>query len=159
MCVGWVAVLSPDIRNWPVFKREGLTSSWAEWPSLVGKSVLFDLTDNFNTLNKSLQGKDQLVPQLYAHMKAFCVNAFMCICLFETHYVTLIHTSPRCLKSNALFQRPTFLLKIGSMCLWSHFSWQNSVSASKIFLPLRKKSSCSWLPSWWMQKKWKRVCN
>uniref|UniRef100_A0A671DNN0 SPIN-DOC-like zinc-finger domain-containing protein n=1 Tax=Rhinolophus ferrumequinum TaxID=59479 RepID=A0A671DNN0_RHIFE len=33
-----------------------------------------DLTEHLNTLNKNLQGKDQLVPQLPAHMKAFCVK-------------------------------------------------------------------------------------
>lgn len=41
---------------------------------MVGRpSILVDLTDHLTTLNKSLQGKEQLVPQLYAHMKAFCV--------------------------------------------------------------------------------------
>jgi len=33
-----------------------------------------------NTLNKNLQGKEQLVPHLYAHMKAFCTK----LRLFET---------------------------------------------------------------------------
>lgn len=41
---------------------------------LADLAFLVDLTGHLNTLNKSLQGKDQLVPQLYAHMKAFCVK-------------------------------------------------------------------------------------
>ncbi|XP_074498629.1 general transcription factor II-I repeat domain-containing protein 2-like [Sebastes fasciatus] len=47
---------------------------------LADLAFLVDLTGHLNTLNKSLQGKDQLVPQLYAHMKAFCVK----LRLFET---------------------------------------------------------------------------
>ena len=46
-------------------------------------AFLIDLTDHLNTLNKSLQGKDQLVPQLYAHMKALCVK----LRLFETTHL------------------------------------------------------------------------
>ncbi|KAM4629813.1 general transcription factor II-I repeat domain-containing protein 2-like [Polymixia lowei] len=38
---------------------------------LADLAFLVDLTDHLNTLNKRLQGKEQLVPQLYAHMKAF----------------------------------------------------------------------------------------
>ena len=38
---------------------------------LADLAFLVDLTGHRNTLNKSLQGKEQLVPQLYAHMKAF----------------------------------------------------------------------------------------
>lgn len=53
---------------------------------------------------------------------------------------------------NVLFQRTIFLLKGGNMCLWSHLSRQNSTSAFKTFLSLRKNSSCFRLPSWWMQK-------
>ncbi|KAK0141946.1 General transcription factor II-I repeat domain-containing protein 2 [Merluccius polli] len=45
---------------------------------------LVDLTDHLNTLKKSLQGKDQLVPQLHANMKAFCVK----LRLFETQLCT-----------------------------------------------------------------------
>ncbi|XP_065811264.1 general transcription factor II-I repeat domain-containing protein 2-like [Labrus bergylta] len=43
-------------------------------------AFLVDLTHHLNTLNKNLQGKEQLVPHLYAHMKAFCVK----LRLFET---------------------------------------------------------------------------
>ncbi|MCJ8731192.1 hypothetical protein PDJAM_G00196560 [Pangasius djambal] len=41
---------------------------------LADLAFLVDLTEHLNTLNKNLQGKDQLVPQLHAHMKAFCVK-------------------------------------------------------------------------------------
>uniref|UniRef100_A0A3B3TV26 SPIN-DOC-like zinc-finger domain-containing protein n=1 Tax=Poecilia latipinna TaxID=48699 RepID=A0A3B3TV26_9TELE len=47
---------------------------------LADLAFLVDLTHHLNTLNKNLQGKEQLVPQLYAHMKAFCVK----LRLFET---------------------------------------------------------------------------
>ncbi|KAJ8391904.1 hypothetical protein AAFF_G00083750 [Aldrovandia affinis] len=47
---------------------------------LADLAFLVDLIDHLNTLNKSLQGKEQLVTQLYAHMKAFCVK----LRLFET---------------------------------------------------------------------------
>ncbi|XP_072221995.1 general transcription factor II-I repeat domain-containing protein 2 [Leuresthes tenuis] len=47
---------------------------------LADLAFLVDLIGHLNTLNKSLQGKDQLVPQLYAHMKAFRAK----LCLFET---------------------------------------------------------------------------
>lgn len=43
-------------------------------------AFLVDLTNHLNTLNKSLRGKDQLVPQLCAYMKASCVK----LRLFET---------------------------------------------------------------------------
>ncbi|XP_042272649.1 general transcription factor II-I repeat domain-containing protein 2-like [Thunnus maccoyii] len=38
---------------------------------LADLAFLVYLTGHLNTLNKRLQGKEQLVPQLYAHMKAF----------------------------------------------------------------------------------------
>ncbi|XP_067930870.1 general transcription factor II-I repeat domain-containing protein 2A-like [Watersipora subatra] len=41
---------------------------------LADLAFLVDLTDHLTTLNKSLEGKDQLVPQLYEHMEAFCVK-------------------------------------------------------------------------------------
>ncbi|KAI3359992.1 hypothetical protein L3Q82_014321 [Scortum barcoo] len=41
---------------------------------LADLAFLVDLTHHLNTLNKSLQGKEQLVPHLYAHLKAFCVK-------------------------------------------------------------------------------------
>lgn len=41
---------------------------------LADLAFLVDLTSHLNTLNKNLQGKDQLVSQLYAHLKAFCVK-------------------------------------------------------------------------------------
>lgn len=47
---------------------------------LVDLAFLVDLTHHLNTLNKNLQGKEQLVSHLYAHMKAFCVK----LRLFET---------------------------------------------------------------------------
>nr|WPK86729.1 NLRC3-like protein 86 [Sebastes schlegelii] len=47
---------------------------------LADLAFLVDLTGHLNTLNKSLQGQDQLVPQLYTHIKAFCVK----LRLFET---------------------------------------------------------------------------
>ncbi|KAJ0069275.1 hypothetical protein NL108_003199 [Boleophthalmus pectinirostris] len=47
---------------------------------LANLTFLVDFTHHLNTLNKNLQGKEQLVPQLYAHLKAFCVK----LRLFET---------------------------------------------------------------------------
>uniref|UniRef100_A0A3B3UV06 DUF4371 domain-containing protein n=1 Tax=Poecilia latipinna TaxID=48699 RepID=A0A3B3UV06_9TELE len=47
---------------------------------LADLAFLVDLTHHVNTLNKNLQGKEQLLPQLYAHMKASCVK----LRLFET---------------------------------------------------------------------------
>uniref|UniRef100_A0AAR2IMY0 SPIN-DOC-like zinc-finger domain-containing protein n=1 Tax=Pygocentrus nattereri TaxID=42514 RepID=A0AAR2IMY0_PYGNA len=41
---------------------------------LADLTFLVDLTDHLTTLNKSLQGKEQFVPQLYVHMKTFCVK-------------------------------------------------------------------------------------
>ncbi|KAK2863732.1 hypothetical protein Q7C36_002886 [Tachysurus vachellii] len=38
---------------------------------LADLAFLVDLT-HLNTLNKNIQGKEQLVSHLYAHMKAFC---------------------------------------------------------------------------------------
>ena len=52
---------------------------------LADLAFLVDLTHHLNTLNKSLQGKEQLVPHLYAHMKAFCVK----LRLFETQLRTM----------------------------------------------------------------------
>lgn len=47
---------------------------------LADLAFLVDLTHHLYTLNKNLQGKEQRVPHLYAHMKAFCVK----LRLFET---------------------------------------------------------------------------
>lgn len=56
---------------------------------LSGPSV--DLTPHLHTLRKSLQGKEQLVPHLYVHMKAICLRcnneAFM------LHTSALLHTT------------------------------------------------------------------
>lgn len=41
---------------------------------LADLALLVDLTQHLNSLNKSLQGKDQLVPQMYTHVKAFSVK-------------------------------------------------------------------------------------
>ncbi|KAK7896643.1 hypothetical protein WMY93_021968 [Mugilogobius chulae] len=41
---------------------------------LANLAFLVDLTHHLNILNKNLQGKEQLVSHLYAHMKAFCVK-------------------------------------------------------------------------------------
>ncbi|XP_076864060.1 general transcription factor II-I repeat domain-containing protein 2A [Brachyhypopomus gauderio] len=41
---------------------------------LADLAFLVDLTGQLNTLNKSLQGKDALVSQMYAHMKSFAVK-------------------------------------------------------------------------------------
>ncbi|XP_076132871.1 general transcription factor II-I repeat domain-containing protein 2A-like [Alosa pseudoharengus] len=41
---------------------------------LADLAFLVDLTSHLNALNKSLQGKDQLVSHMYAHLKAFCVK-------------------------------------------------------------------------------------
>ncbi|KAK7891861.1 hypothetical protein WMY93_023824 [Mugilogobius chulae] len=52
---------------------------------LANLAFLVDLTHHLNTLNKNLQGKEQLVSHLYAHMKAFCVK----LRLFETQLRSL----------------------------------------------------------------------
>lgn len=41
---------------------------------LADLAFLVDLTSHLNALNKSLQGKDQLVSHMYSHLKAFCVK-------------------------------------------------------------------------------------
>lgn len=48
-----------------------------EITDLLWLAFLVDLTDHLNTLNKRLQGKKELVLQLYAHMKALC--AWRCL--------------------------------------------------------------------------------
>jgi len=112
---------------------------------LADLAFFVDLSDHLNTLNKSLQGKDQLVQQLYAHMKAFCVK----LRLFETQLRNFnVAHFPTLSKINIAFPKANVSAKK-----------RKSVSVSKIFLTFRKKSSCSRLPSWWMQKKWKRVYN
>ena len=60
-------------------ERDRLLHKLSDSLWLADLAFLVDLTNYVNALNKSLQGKDQLVPQLYAHMKAFCVT----LCLFE----------------------------------------------------------------------------
>ena len=70
---------------------------------LADLAFLVDLTNYLNTLNKRLQGKEQLVPQLYAHIKAFRAK----LRLFEsqlrnfnvTHFPTL--TEIKCAFPNA----------------------------------------------------------
>lgn len=47
---------------------------------LADLAFSFDLADQLNTLNKSPQGKEQIVHQLYTNMKEFCVK----FCVFES---------------------------------------------------------------------------
>lgn len=47
---------------------------------LTDLAFFVDLTHHLNTLNKSLQGTEHIVPLLYVHMKSFCVK----LRLFET---------------------------------------------------------------------------
>lgn len=60
---------------------------------LADLAFLVDLTEHLNTLNKNLQGKDHLAPQLHAHMKAFCVKLRLFepqLCTFNVaHFPTL----------------------------------------------------------------------
>lgn len=37
-------------------------------------AFLVDLTSHLNALNKSLQGKDQLISEMFAHLKSFAVK-------------------------------------------------------------------------------------
>lgn len=80
---------------------------------LADLAFLVDLTDHLTTLNKSLQGKEQLVPQLYALMKAFCVK----LNLFKTQLRNFNVVHFPTLRSELIIHRPTFLLKKGNMCL------------------------------------------
>ena len=60
------------------------------------------------------------------------VTPYSPVSLRHNDATSMLRTSQRCPTSDVLFQRPSFLLKRENMCLWSHLSWQNSVSASKI---------------------------
>ena len=46
-----------------------------------------DLTGHLNKLNRTFQGKDQFVSQLYGHLKAFCLK----LRLFETQLINFIN--------------------------------------------------------------------
>ena len=52
---------------------------------LADLAFLVDLTGHLNKLNRTFQGKDQLVSQLYGHLKAFCLK----FRLFETQLINL----------------------------------------------------------------------
>lgn len=86
---------------------------------LADLAFLVDLTDHLNTLNKRLQGKDQLVPQLYAHIKAFCAK----LCLFETqlsnfnvaHFPTLSEIKRASSKANLSAKKGKYVSVITSL--------------------------------------------
>lgn len=81
---------------------------------LADLASLVDVTEHLNTLNKNLQGKDQLIPQLHTHMKAFCVSSN---CLRHSCAPSMSRTYPHCPKSDLRFQGPISLIKRGNMCL------------------------------------------
>uniref|UniRef100_A0A3B5LSC0 HAT C-terminal dimerisation domain-containing protein n=1 Tax=Xiphophorus couchianus TaxID=32473 RepID=A0A3B5LSC0_9TELE len=63
-------------------------------------------TDHLNTPNKRLQGKEQLVPQLYVHMKAFRAK----LRLFESQLRNFnVAHFPTLTEINAHFQMPSSL--------------------------------------------------
>ncbi|XP_030613825.1 general transcription factor II-I repeat domain-containing protein 2 [Archocentrus centrarchus] len=86
---------------------------------LADLAFLVDLTDHLNSLNKSLQGKDQLVPQLYTQMKAFCVK----LRLFEAqlrnfnfaHFPTLSEIKSAFPKANLSLKKGKYLSVITSL--------------------------------------------
>lgn len=120
---------------------------------LADLAFLFDLTDHLTTPNNSLQGKEQLVPQLYAHMKAFCVK----LNLFKTplRNFNVVHF-PTLSEVRTAYPQANLSAKKREIRVCDYMSRN---SASRIFLSLKKKSSYLRLLSWWMPKKWKRICN
>uniref|UniRef100_A0A3P9HRP4 DUF4371 domain-containing protein n=1 Tax=Oryzias latipes TaxID=8090 RepID=A0A3P9HRP4_ORYLA len=82
---------------------------------LADLAFVVDLIHHLNTLNKKLQGKEQLVSHLYAHLKAFCVK----LRLFETQIRSLNAAHfPALSEIKSAFLRQTFLLKRRNMLLW-----------------------------------------
>ncbi len=56
-------------------KEKNLTLDQLNDPGwLADLAFLVDLTSHLNALNKSLQGKDQLISEMYAHLKSFSVK-------------------------------------------------------------------------------------
>lgn len=89
-------------------------------------AFLVDLTEHLNTLNKSLQGKDQLVPQLHAHMKASCVK----LQLFEAQLRTFNVTHfPTLSEIRSAFPKADLSDKKGEICVYDHISHDRIFSA------------------------------
>jgi len=81
---------------------------------LADLAFLVHLIGHLNTLNKNLQGKAQLVPQLYAHMKAFRAK----LRLFETQLSNFnVAHFPTLTEIKCAFPMSSSLLKWENMCL------------------------------------------
>lgn len=86
---------------------------------LADLAFLVDLTQHLNTLNKNLQGKDQLVSHLYAHVKAFRVK----LRLFEAqlrsfnvaHFPALLEIRTAFPKVNLLAKKEKYVSVITSL--------------------------------------------
>lgn len=76
----WILmVFFPEIRS---FERKGNLASFA------------DIIEHFNRLNKSIKGKDKVVPHLYGHMRAFYER----LCVFGTQLCNfnVVHLAMLC---------------------------------------------------------------
>lgn len=116
-----------------------------------------DLMSQLNTLNKSLQGKDQLVTLLYAHLQPFNVK----LRLFETqlHSFGVVHF-PILLELKATFPNANLFCEKGEICVGDHISSERTqISASKTLLPLTKTLFSLKPPSRLMHQKSMRVCS
>lgn len=125
---------------------------------LADLAFLVDLIDHLTTPNKSQQGKEQLVPQLYAHMKAFCVVKLN---LFKTQLrnCNVVHF-PTLSEIRTAYPQANLCAKKREICVCDYKSRNRIQTALPgFFLSLKKKSSYLRLLSWWMPKKWKRICN
>ncbi|XP_016407553.1 general transcription factor II-I repeat domain-containing protein 2-like [Sinocyclocheilus rhinocerous] len=69
----WFYSLRSEIDQF--LKEKNLTLDQLNDPDwLADLAFLVDLTSHLNALNKSLQGKDQLISEMYAHLKSFAVK-------------------------------------------------------------------------------------
>lgn len=107
-----------------VFERERLI--WVTF--VVGRTGFFlvNLTCHWARAYKAQ------ISLCHSFMLTLSHSVWSSIFLRNNDAASVLHTSWCCPMSNP----PAFQLKRGNMCLWSHLLQQNSVSASKIFLPL-----------------------
>ena len=118
-------------------------------------SLLVDLTQHLDILNSNLQGKnqlDQLVPHLYAHIKAFNVK----LRLFETQLRRLdaANSPANSFSPNVdlAAKHEKYVSVIASLMAEFNQRFQD-------FSVIEKQVKLFSTPSWWMQKKRKTVCS
>lgn len=130
ICAGYAAAVCCSIF---ILWGQKLSSFWKGRADLA---INVDLTGHLKTLKKSLQGKDQLAPQLYWHNEAFYAKLH----LIEKLFWTILHTSPHCSNLHCAFQKTNVSSKRRNMCLLTSLKIYLTQRYQDFFIIEKKKN-------------------